>query len=246
MATDNKVSEISAEANTFGLTWKPTFHENGKKHIVGESVQPIQVTRRFDNTAPSAKPQPLYAGTDSIVYKPRSGTNKQPVKVKVENTLIPRMGMDYVSTYLNLGHDTIIHFPLNSSMVLAREYGAQSPNRIVQYQTLSGTSVSSFGQGIKKIALKVTIIKAGILWIPYASALEALAELSGNNYRYSGALFLNGFDQSNPGKARRYKVIVDSISNSTSSDTNNIVNYDISFLVTFDYSSSRLGSWGKL
>ena len=239
-----------AERETFALIWKPTYvGRNGKdlkKHVVGESREPIEVLRRFDIGAKDqeAAAKKLYYPGDTIKYVKR-GHNKT-IPVKVDGALQPSKNIDYLETFLNLAQDTILYLPLNSNIIRSREYSPQAPNRIVQYQTLSGTSVTTFGSGVKKIALKVQIIKAGKLWVPYAAALEALAEVSGNGYRYNGSLFLQGFDQSKTTNARRYKVVIESVSNSTSADMNNVISYDINFLVTYDYSASRLGTWGKL
>lgn len=153
---------------------------------------------------------------------------------------------DFLQTLLSLGNERDITLPFNTSICLAQEYTPQIVNKVASYSTLAGNSVVAFGQGIRKIGLKVTIIKADKFWIPYAAALEAMTIMSGSPTRYLGSLFLHSFDITNPAAARKYKVVVENLTPVHRTDRNTTVDFDMTMLVAYDYSTDRYGRWGKL
>jgi len=153
---------------------------------------------------------------------------------------------DFLQTLLSLGNTHDITLPFNTSICLTQEYTPQITNKIASYATLAGNSVVAFGQGIRKIGMKVTIIKAAPYHIPYTAALEAMTIMSGAPTRYLGGLFLHSFDSANPAAARKYKVVVESLTPVYRSDRNTTIDFDMTLLVAYDYSADRYGRWGRL
>lgn len=153
---------------------------------------------------------------------------------------------DFLQNLLNVGNNTDISIEFNSGLCFAQEYTPQITNKIASYSTLAGNSVVAFGAGIRKIGMKLTIIKAGKYWIPYSSALEAFAIMSGSPSRYLGSLFLHSFDATSLAQVRRYKVVVESLTPVYRAERNTTIDFDMNMLVTYDYSSDRFGRWGKL
>lgn len=175
----------------------------------------------------------------------RTQTSNRLSGLKVESENYPVEG-DFLQNLMALGNTNDITLPFNTSICLAQEYTPQITNKVAAYSTLAGNSIVAFGQGIKKIGLKITIIKADKFWIPYAAGLEAMTVMSGNPTRYLGSLFLHGFDITNPAAARKYKVVVESLTPVTRTDKNTTIDFDMTLLVAYDYSSERYDRWGKL
>lgn len=160
--------------------------------------------------------------------------------------LTPKINGNYTNTFLQTSYTRQLILPFNTMPCFAQEYSPQLTNKVVQYNTLAGNTLITFGEGVRKIGLKIVIIKAGIHWIPFNSMLEAMTLLSGNQARYSGALVLYGFDRAKPGTARKYKVIIEQLNPVYRADKNNVIEYDLSMLVAQDYSMDQSSDWGRL
>lgn len=143
---------------------------------------------------------------------------------------------------IRVGYNSTIILPFNTTIAMAQEYSPQYKNKLVQYHTLGGNSVTSFGPAIKKVGLKIRIIKAGRLWETYAKGLEAVSYLSANQGRYYGGLYLLGYDAFKDGTENlvsRYKVSVESLDMQHRSDRNTTVDADMQFVVLRDYGHYR-------
>lgn len=213
-------STLQTDLKRFQLVWRSSFtNTTGNSRVVVGEPHPEIYT----------KPPKLFKNE----------------KYNVKHEVFPK-SIDYVQKYLDLASNHDIIVPFNTNICLAQEYSPQMQNKIAQYSTLAGNSVVAFGQGIRKITLRIAIIKSGSYWIPYTSALEAMTVMSGHPTRYLGSLFLNGFDQSNPSKSRRYKVVVETLNPIHRVDRNTTIDYEMTFVVAYDYSVERYGKWGKL
>lgn len=166
-----------------------------------------------------------------------------------EGKLVEEVTQDPMDIILSKANIRKFIIPLNSKISTAQEYSPQMPNKLTQYATLGGNSVTVFGEGIKKIGLRVSVIKAGNFWIPYQAGLEAFGKISANPSRYYGSLYLMGFDSTQRALPRKYKVVIESLSFSHRSDRNNIMDADISILVVHDFNTPvgrKSGQWGRL
>ena len=220
---------MTQDNQRYQLIWKAGFNNTNNRIVIGSpNLQTLLTQPKGYNEA--ANKRSIKAG------KPEESVSN----------VIPVNNVDFVQAYLKFANTHDIVIPFNTSICLAQEYSPQITNKIASYSTLGGNSVVSFGQGIKKIGMKISIIKAGAYWIPYNAALEALTVISGQSSRYLGSLFLNGFDLANTSKARKYKVVVESLTPSFRSDRNTTIDYDLNMIVVYDYSSERIGKWGKL
>lgn len=153
---------------------------------------------------------------------------------------------------IDLGYSNGIVLPLNTNIALAQEYSPSIKNKIVQYETIGGNSITTFGEAIKTIALRIRIIRLSEAWNAYYKGLEALAYLSGNQTRYYGGLYLTGYDAFNDNSKNnslnvsyRYKVTVLSLDFNFKSDNNTSVIADLKMIVNQDLSRSRR-KWGNL
>ncbi|MFA5626215.1 MAG: hypothetical protein WC965_01905 [Thiohalomonadaceae bacterium] len=152
---------------------------------------------------------------------------------------------------LRLAYNSTIILPFNTSVALAQEYAPGVKNKVIQYNTLGGNTVTTFGQGIQKVGLRIKIIKAGENWKDYYDGLKAIHYLSSNQGRFFGSTFLLGYDtfDSETTLTARYKVVTDSLDFSYRADTNTTVSADLQMFVSHDY-SSKLGEksqvWGSL
>lgn len=153
---------------------------------------------------------------------------------------------------VRVAYNSTIIIPFNTSVALAQEYSPDVSNKIVEYHSLGGNSVTTFGEAIRKIGLSIKIIKAGRLWETYVSGLEAVTYLSANQGRYFGSLYLLGFDAFANGTERfrgRYKVTVNKLTMQQSSQTNTTVSADMQLTVLQDYShlsTHKKRVWGSL
>lgn len=153
---------------------------------------------------------------------------------------------------IRVGYNSILILPFNTSVALAQEYTPSARNKIVEYHTLGGNSITTFGAAIKKVALSIKIIKAGRLWETYVSGLEAMSYLSANQGRYFGSLYLLGYDAFHNGTERfvgRYKVSVEKLDIQQRSDTTTVATADLQMVVLQDYthkSSTKKRIWGSL
>jgi hypothetical protein len=149
--------------------------------------------------------------------------------------------------------NSMLIIPFNTSIALAQEYTPSVRNKLVEYHTLGGNTVTTFGQGIKRVGLKIKIIKAGKKWEVYERGLETISYLSANQGRFYGGLYLLGYDMFSDGTQKlgcRYKVVVDSLEFQHRSEHNTTINADLQMLVTHDYSqfkeTGKHDVWGAL
>lgn len=155
-----------------------------------------------------------------------------------------------VQDIINLGVRNGLVLPLNTNIALAQEYAPSIKNKIVAYETVGGNSITTFGEAIRNIGLRIRIIRLGTAWQVYYKGLEALSYLSGNQSRYYGGLYLTGFD-SFPGDNRgvsvsyRYKVTIQSLDFNFKSDTTTTVTADLKMVVNQDLTKKRQ-NWGQL
>jgi hypothetical protein len=153
---------------------------------------------------------------------------------------------------VRVGYNSTLILPFNTNVALAQEYTPQIKNKIVQYHTLGGNSVTTFGAGIKKVGLNIKIIKAGRLWESYVNGLEAISYLSANQGRYFGSLYLLGYDNFSDGTEKylgKYKVTIESLDMQQRSDSNTTLSADLRMIVLQDYShraSNKARIWGSL
>lgn len=143
---------------------------------------------------------------------------------------------------IRVAYNSTLILPFNSSVALAQEYSPSYKNKLVQYHTLGGNSVTSFGPAIKKVGMRIRIIKAGRLWETYVKGLEAMAYLSANQGRFYGGLYLMAYDAFKDGTEAltgRYKVSVESLDMQHRSDTNTTVNADLQMIVLRDFGHYR-------
>lgn len=153
---------------------------------------------------------------------------------------------------IRVGYNSTLILPFNTSVALAQEYTPQLKNKIVQYQTLGGNSITTFGAGIKQVGLIIKVIKAGRKWESYINGLEAVTYLSANQGRYFGSLYLLGYDNFADGTEKylgKYKVAVEKLDMQQRSDSNTIVTADLRMVVLQDYShraSKKHSIWGSL
>lgn len=153
---------------------------------------------------------------------------------------------------IRVGYNSTIILPFNTSIALAQEYTPTISNRLVEYESLGGNTVTTFGEGIKKIGMNIKIIKRSRLWETYVSGLEALTYLSGNQGRFFGALYLIGYDEFHNGAQQyrgRYKVTIHKLDTQHRSSTNTILSADLQMVVLQDLSmnSGKIRSpWGAI
>lgn len=143
---------------------------------------------------------------------------------------------------IRVAYNSTLILPFNTSIALAQEYSPVYKNKIVQYHTLGGNSVTTFGPAIKKVGMRIRIIKAGRNWETYAKGLEAMAYLSANQGRFYGGLYLLAYDAYKDGTelmTGRYKVTVDTLEMTHRSDHNTTVNADLQMVVLRDYGHYR-------
>lgn len=151
---------------------------------------------------------------------------------------------------INLGITNGLVLPLNTNIALAQEYAPSIKNKVVTYETVGGNSITTFGEAIKTIGMRIRIIRLSNAWNIYYKGLEALSYLSGNQTRYYGGLYLTGYDAF-PDKADssiisyRYKVTISSLDFNFKSDNNTTISADLKMFVNQDLTRSRQ-VWGNL
>lgn len=169
----------------------------------------------------------------------------------VDNTTLP------FGEIVRVAYNSTLILPFNTSVAMAQEYSPGVKNKIVTYNTLGGNTVTTFGQAVKRIGLRIKIIKAGDNWKVYHNGLEALAYLSANQGRFFGNLFLIGYDafadvkggKSDLAIPTRYKVAIESLDFSQRAETNTTLSADLQMYVIHDYSATRSNKseiWGSL
>jgi hypothetical protein len=151
---------------------------------------------------------------------------------------------------IDLGLSNGIILPLNTNIALAQEYSPSIKNKVVTYETVGGNSITTFGEAIKTIGLRIRIIRLSNAWNAYYKGLEALSYLSGNQSRYYGGLYLTGYDsfadnRLQPLVSYRYKVTIMSLDFNFKSETNTSLTADLKLVVNQDLSRSRK-KWGQL
>lgn len=155
-----------------------------------------------------------------------------------------------VQDIVNLGLTNTLIIPLNTNIALAQDYTPKIKNKIVPYETIGGNSITTFGEAIRQLDMRIRIIKLSGHWEIYYKALEALSKLSSDQSRYYGSLYLAGYDSFRDTRksnvSYRYKVVVSSLTFNFKSDTNTTVTADLSFLILRDITNSSRKVWGNL
>jgi hypothetical protein len=151
---------------------------------------------------------------------------------------------------INLGVSNGLVLPLNTNIALAQEYSPSIKNKVVTYETVGGNSITTFGEAIKTIGLRIRIIRLSDAWQIYYKGLEAISYLSGNQSRYYGGLYLTGFDSFGSdvrslAVSYRYKVTIGSLDFNFKSDSTTTVTADLKMFVNQDLTRSRQ-IWGQL
>ena len=162
---------------------------------------------------------------------------------------------DVVSTYnlqeiIDKGAYNGIVLPLNTNIALAQEYAPSIKNKVVQYETVGGNSITTFGEAIRVLGMRIRIIKLSDAWQSYYKGLEALSYLSSNQARYYGSLYLTGYDSfsDKPNSSTisyRYRVTISTLDFNFKSDSNTTVTADLKMFVNQDLSKFRR-DWGNL
>lgn len=138
--------------------------------------------------------------------------------------------------------------PLNTNIAIAQEYAPSIKNKVVTYETIGGNSITTFGEAIRTIGLRIRIIKLSEMWEVYYKGIEALSYLSANQSSYYGGLYLTGydsFDDKNSVISYKYKVTVANLEFGFKSDTNTTITADLKLIVNNDLTRSRR-RWGQL
>jgi len=157
-----------------------------------------------------------------------------------------------VAEIIRVGYNSTLILPFNTSVAMAQEYTPEVRNKIVQYHTLGGNSITTFGAAIRRIGLSIRVIKAGRGWESYVNGLEAVTYLSANQGRFFGALYLLGYDNFADGTERylgRYKVTVESLTMQQRSETTTLLSADLRMFVLHDSSyqaTNKARIWGSL
>lgn len=219
-----RTSTSGREIKRYQLQWQPSFPAT-----INGSVRMYVIGEKKKYTGDSQDEANLRAERES--QDPDKFSKEEIVRVAYNSTII---------------------IPFNTSVALAQEYTPDVGNKIVEYHSLGGNSVTTFGEAIKKIGLSIKIIKAGRLWETYVSGLEAVTYLSANQGRYFGSLYLLGFDAFRNGTEKfrgRYKVTVNKLTMQQASQTNTTVSADMQLTVLQDYShlsTHKKRVWGSL
>jgi hypothetical protein len=154
-----------------------------------------------------------------------------------------------VQDLIDLGITNELILPINTNIVLGQEYSPSIKNKVVTYETVGGNSITTFGEAIRSIGMRLRIIRLSNEWELYYKSLEALSYLSGNQSRYYGSVYLNGydfFDESNEfSLSNRYKITIYSLDFNFKSDSNTTVSADLKMYVNQDLSRVR-NRWGQL
>jgi hypothetical protein len=153
-----------------------------------------------------------------------------------------------VQSLIDLGVNNGLILPLNTNIALAQEYSPSIKNKVVTYETVGGNSITTFGEAIRQIGLRIRIIRLSETWQVYYKGLEAISHLSGNQSRYYGGLYLTGYDSFGNDDTRvsyRYKVTIMSLDFNFKSDSNTTLTADLKMVVNQELSKSR-GKWGQL
>jgi hypothetical protein len=154
-----------------------------------------------------------------------------------------------VQDLIDLGITNELILPINTNIALGQEYSPSIKNKVVTYETVGGNSITTFGEAIRVIGMRIRIIRLSNEWELYYKALEALSYLSGNQARYYGSVYLNGYDFFDDVKdftlSNRYKVTISSLDFSFKSDSNTTVTADLKMFVNQDLSRTR-SRWGQL
>jgi hypothetical protein len=227
--------EANNQLKKYQLQWRPTFPftpagETGvRMYVFGD--RKVYTGQNYDSLSEQGALDPQSAQIESIFDDPNVFTLPDIIKLAQSTTLI---------------------LPFNTGVALAQEYSPQINNKIVPYETLGGNSVTTFGQGIRRIGLQVRIIKAGRNWETYYKGLEALSYLSGNQGRYPGSLYLLGYDMFSDGTQNlvgRYKVAINNLDLTQRSSENTSVSGSLDMTVIHDYGqyqSQKRRVWGAL
>jgi hypothetical protein len=163
---------------------------------------------------------------------------------------LPTTSVGNVQDIINLGLKNGLVLPLNTNIALAQEYAPSIKNKVVTYETVGGNSITTFGEAIRTIGLRIRIIRLSNAWEIYYKGLEALSYLSANQSRYYGGLYLTGFD-SFAGDLKglwvnsRYKVTISNLDFNFKSDSTTTLTADLKMFVNQDLTISR-EKWGQL
>lgn len=154
-----------------------------------------------------------------------------------------------VKDLISLALTNELVLPLNTNIALAQEYSPSIKNKVLTYETIGGNSITSFGEAIRNIGLRIRIIKLSSNWEIYYKGLEALSYLSGNQSRYYGSVYLTSYDSfkdNNYQISSRYKVTIVSLDFGFNSNENTTVSADLRMVVNQDMSNSIRRAWGNL
>lgn len=206
------------------LVWYPPFPDSSQApYVVGKTRK-----KYMWEEVKSTKEESRRAGNKSYSY------------------LMEGQNVDYVKQYTEMSYYRELVLPMGIMPIFAQEYTAQLTNKITQYSTLGGNTLISFGPMPKKLSMRISIVRAGNHWVPFAAMLETFAHLSGNQARYSGSLVLYAYDRIKVSRARKYKVMMETMSPSFRTEKQNIIDYDVTMLVAVDYSADIPSDWGRL
>lgn len=185
----------------------------------------------------------VYVLGENIIYSSEGtvqNTNTDPQNPRIVNPTLQEI--------IDLGLSNGIVLPLNTNIALAQEYSPSVKNKVITYETVGGNSITTFGEAIKSLALRIRIIRLSESWNAYYKGLEALSYLSGNQSRYYGGLYLTGYDafgKDSLNVSYRYKVTIMSLDFNFRSENNTSIVADLKMVVNQDLSRSRT-KWGQL
>lgn len=190
--------------------------------------------------------KPSFSNTQSKLYV--VGENLAVTDFASSESDLRNAGLD-VQGILNLASTNTIMLPINTNIALGQEYSPSIKNKVVTYETVGGNSITTFGEAIRVIGLRIRIIRLSNEWELYYKTLEAFSYLSGNQSRYYGGLYLNGYDYFDNNRdfklTNRYRVTISSLDFSFSSEQNTTVAADLKMFVNQDFSKSTR-KWGRL
>lgn len=218
--------DASKTLRKYQLTWNPAFYNKSSSvYVIGEELRYLSGGIKVPTTR-----RPV-----SVPGLPDYGNEPSYFSLNPQE-------------FMDLGLQNSIVLPLNTSLALAQEYAPSIKNKVVMYETVGGNSVTTFGEAIRSLGLRIRIIKMGEEWKMYYKGLETLSALSGNQSQYYGGLYLTAFDSFGgdiQDVAYRYKVTIMSLDFNFKSDNNTSITADLKLIVNQDLSRRR-SKWGQL
>lgn len=193
--------------------------------------------------------RPAFLSSESSAYVLGEDLKFNQVGSPVENPAELNARITNLQDLINLGVTNEIILPLNTNLALAQEYSPSIKNKVVTYETIGGNSITTFGEAVRNLGMRIRIIRLGSGWEIYYKGLEALSYLSGNQSRYYGSVYLTSYDSfkdNNYQISSRYKVTILSLDFSFRSDENTTISADLRMLVNQDFSNFNRRAWGNL